>query len=157
MLGSHKISYNQFTKINTAYQRSRFWKNEHGVILNRDGSARFAPKTGRHKFHVDMRMSPGKGDFGTVHTHWAKPGVEWVDVGNAGTYFERFYSNRSYTQGSTIITTAGNSHSPGDLRLPGLSGVVGRTGSSYYYGVGNPTTIQNDPFLRFFLFPWLKF
>ncbi len=74
-IGPLNVTYRQYSKINTAYQRSRFWHKEHGVILNRDGSARFAPRADRHELSVTLRMNPGNGDFATAHTHWAKAGV----------------------------------------------------------------------------------
>ncbi|MFV0267430.1 MAG: RHS repeat domain-containing protein [Draconibacterium sp.] len=55
-LGQMDVTYRQYSKINTAYQRSSFWKKEHGVILNRDGSARFAPRADRNKFDVTLRI-----------------------------------------------------------------------------------------------------
>ena len=97
------------------------------------------------------------GDYGTVHTHWAKPGSQWVNVGGTGKW-QRYSSGGSYPAGSYRITAAGSSHSPADIAgLPNYSVVVGRTGSSYYHGFGGvATAIQPDPFIRFFLFPWFQ-
>lgn len=154
MLGVHRITYRQYNKINAVHQRARFWKREHGLYLNRDGSARLVPRNNRHKFSVTFDDWRG-GDFGTVHAHWAKPDVDWVNVGGTGTRFERFNARKSYPAGSQTFSTVGSSHSPGDLKLPGLSAVIGRTGSSFFYGVGQPTQIRPDRFLRWFIFPWL--
>lgn len=156
MIGSHKITYKQYTKAIAVHQRARFWKKENGLYLNRDGSARMVPRNDRHKFSVTFDDWQA-GDFGTVHAHWARPGVDWVDIGGTNTKFERFNPAKTYPPGSTQFVTVGSTHSPGDLNLPGLSVVVGRTGSSYFYGVGTPIQISPDPFLRFFLFHWLNY
>lgn len=91
-LGELHVTYKQFSKINAAYQRSRFWRKEYGVILNRDGSAKFAPKADRYKLRVDMRLNIKNGDYATAHTHWEKEGVEWVDVGGNNTEFQKIPS-----------------------------------------------------------------
>ena len=153
-IAGRKLSYRQFSKINTAYQKSRFWKKEHGVYLNNDGSARFVPRNDRHKFHVTFDDWQS-GDFGTFHSHWAKPGSEWANIGGTGKW-RRYNSSYNYPAGSYKVTAVGNSFSPGDISgLRGTSYVSGRTGSYYMLG-GNSTIGQfsPDPFLRFFLFPW---
>ena len=134
-LGQLDVTYKQFSKINTAYQRSRFWQKEYGVYLNKDGSARFVPPNDRHKLAVvfdDWK----KGDFSTAHTHWAKEGTDVVI-------------------GTEAYTTVGGYHSPQDLNIPGYSLVVGRNSSTYSIGgTGLYNYINPDPFIRFFMFPW---
>ena len=134
-LGQLDVTYKQFSKINAAYQRSRFWQKEYGVYLNKNGSARFVPPNDRHKLEVvfdDWK----KGDFGTAHTHWAKEGTDVVI-------------------GSEIYTTVGGYHSHQDLNIPGYSLVVGRNSSTYSIGgTGVYNYINPDPFIRFFMFPW---
>ena len=153
-LGGLDVTYRQFCKINAAYERSRFWGKEYGVYLNRDGSARFVPGNDRHKFDVTFNDWQ-KGDFATAHTHWAKPGVDWVDVGGTGSNWERYNPNASYSSGSYTVTTVGGYHSPGDMSIPGFSLVVGRTSSTYLIGgTGSYNYITPDPFVRFFMFPW---
>lgn len=149
-LGQLGVTYRQFSKINTAYQRSRFWHKEYGVVLNRNGSARFVPGADRHKFDVTLRLNPRNGDFATAHTHWAKGGVDWVDIGGTGTNYQRFNQATNYPAGSQRFTTVGGYHSPQDLTIPGYSLVIGRTTSTYSGG----NFINPDPFVRFFLFPW---
>ncbi len=133
-LGQMNVTYRQFSKINTACQRSRFWHKEYGVVLNRNGSAKFVSRADRHKFDVTLRLNPRNGDFATAHTHWAKEGV---DLGGG-------------------VFTVGGHHSPGDLiNIPGYSLVVGRTTSTYSIGgTGAYNYITPDPFIRFFMFPW---
>ncbi len=99
-IAGRKLSYEQFNKINVAYQKSRFWKKEHGVYLNNDGSARFVPRNDRHKFDVTFDDWQ-KGDFGTCHSHWAKPGVEYANIGGTGKW-RRYNPNYKYPQ-STLI------------------------------------------------------
>ncbi len=133
-LGQLNVTYSQFSKINAAYQRSSFWHKEHGVILSRDGSARFVPRADRHKYDVTLRLNPRNGDFATVHTHWTR---DLVDLGGG-------------------VFTVGGYHSPHDLAsIPGYSLVVGRTSSTYSIGgTGAFNYINPDPFIRFFMFPW---
>lgn len=134
-IGPMDVTYRQYSKINAAYQRSRFWHKEQGVILNKNGSAKFAPRGDRHKYDVTLKMNPRNGDYGTAHTHWAKDGA---DIGGG-------------------LTAVGGYHSPHDLTsLPGYSLVVGRTSSTSSIGIGNYNYIKPDPFLRFFMFPWTK-
>ena len=153
-LGQLDVTYRQYSKINTAYQRSRFWHKEQGVILNRDGSARFVPQADRHKFDVTLRLNPRNGDFATAHTHWAKDGVDWVDVGGTGTNYQRYNAGTNYPAGSTRFTSVGGYHSPQDLTIPGYSLVIGRTSGTYSIGGAGYNYINPDPYLRFFLFPW---
>jgi len=133
-LGQLNVTYRQFSKINAAYQRSSFWHKEYGVILSRDGSARFVPGADRHKYDVTLRLNPRNGDFATAHTHWTRDGV---DLGGG-------------------VFTVGGYHSPHDLvSIPGYSLVVGRTSSTYSIGgTGAFNYINPDPFIRFFMFPW---
>ena len=133
-LGQLNVTYRQFSKINAAYQRSSFWHKEYGVILSRDGSARFVPGADRHKYDVTLRLNPRNGDFATAHTHWTRDGV---DLGGG-------------------VFTVGVFHSPHDLvSIPGYSLVVGRTSSTYSIGgTGAFNYINPDPFIRFFMFPW---
>ena len=154
-IAGRKLTYRQFNKINTAYQRSRFWRKEHGVYLNNDGSARFVPRNDRHRLHVTFDDWQ-QGDFGTFHSHWAKPGSEWAYIGGTGEP-KRYNPYYNYPAGSYKVTAVSNSFSPGDISgLQGMSYVAGRTGSHYmlpgnsYIGQFSP-----DPFLRFSLFPWL--
>lgn len=153
-LGQMNVTYRQFSKINTAYQRSRFWHKEYGVVLNRNGSARFVPGADRHKFDVTLRMNPRNGDFATAHTHWAKDGVDWVDIGGTGTDYQRYNAGTAYPAGTQRFTTVGGYHSPQDLTIPGYSLVVGRTSGTYSIGGAGYHYINPDPYLRFFLFPW---
>lgn len=145
-IAGRKLTYRQFNKINTAYQRSRFWKKEHGVYLNNDGSARYVPRNDRHKFHVTFDDWQ-QGDFGTFHSHWAKPGTEWANIGGAGKW-RRYDPLYNYPAGSYKVTAVGNSFSPGDISgLIGNSYVAGRTGAHYMIGraIGQ---FNPDPFLR---------
>ncbi|MDQ3534652.1 MAG: hypothetical protein M3421_03395, partial [Bacteroidota bacterium] len=152
-IAGRKFTYRQFNKINTAYQRSRFWKKEHGVYLNNDGSARFVPRNDRHKFHVTFDDWQ-QGDFGTFHSHWAKPGTEWANIGGAGKW-HRYDPLYNHPAGSYKVTAVGNSFSPGDISgLIGNSYVAGRTGAHYMLPGGTIGQFSPDPFLRFSLFPW---
>ena len=131
-LGGLDVKYRQYCKINTAYERSRFWHREEGVHLNRNGSAKFTPTNDRHKYDV-MFNDWEKGDFATAHAHWAAKGV---DVGGD-------------------MQTVGGYHSERDLKIPGLSLVIGRTTSTFSIGgTGAYNYITPDPFLRFFMFLW---
>ncbi len=153
-IAGRKLTYRQFNKINTAYQRSRFWRKEYGVYLNNDGSARFVPRNDRHRLHVTFDDWQ-KGDFGTFHSHWAKPGSEWTYIGGTGEP-KRYNPSYNYPAGSYNVTAVSNSFSPGDISgLRGMSYVVGRTGS-YYMLSGNSYIGQfsPDPFIRLSLFPW---
>jgi hypothetical protein len=94
--------------------------------------------------------------YATVHTHWGAEGSEWVNVGGTGSW-QRYNSETNYPQGSYKITMSSSHHSDYDINnLKGSpSLVVGRTGSSYYNGMGcSYSQIQPDPFIRFFLFPF---
>lgn len=153
-LGQLDVSYRQFSKINTAYQRSRFWKKEYGVVLSNNGSGRIVPKADRHKFDVTLRLNPGNGDFATAHTHWAKENVDWVDIGGTGNRFQKYNPNTAYPAGSQRFTTVGGYHSPPDLALPGYSLVIGRTTSTYSIAGAGYHYINPDPFIRFSLFMW---
>ena len=109
-IAGRRLTYRQFNKINTAYQRSRFWRKEHGVYLNNDGSARFVPRNDRHRLHVTFDDWQ-QGDFGTFHSHWAKPGSEWAYIG--GTVEPKRYNPYyNYPAGSYKVTAVGNSFSP---------------------------------------------
>ena len=154
-LGELDVTYQQYSKINTAYQRSRFWGKEYGLYLNRDGSARFVPAARSHKLSVEF-SDFRKGDIATTHFHWAKEGVDWVDVGGQGTNFQRYNPDLTYPEGSSVVTTVGGYHSPADLMIPGYSIVVGRTSGTYSFGNGTFNYFDYDPFLRLFLFPWIK-
>lgn len=156
-IGGLDVTYRQFSKINTAYQRSQFWRREYGVYLNRNGSARFTPRNDRYFDHV-VFDDWQRGDFATAHIHHRKGGSEWVNIGGAGKW-RRYNSSKAYPAGSYMIEAAGGYHSPDDMiNLAGTNSlVIGRNGSSYYYNIGNnPYTLRaSDPFVRFFLFPWL--
>ena len=151
-LGLLNASYEQYSKTNTAYQKSRFWHKEYGLIYNKNKTARFVPHTDRHKFDVTLTLNLKEGDFATAHTHWAKEGVDWVDIGGTGLKYQRYEPSISYPEGSEIFTTVGGYHSPQDLNIPGYSLVVGRSSSTYSLGIGTYDYINPDPFVRFFLF-----
>ncbi len=134
-LGDLDITYRQFSKINTMYQRSHSIfgsRKENGVYINtQDGSARFVPRNDRYQDKVvfdDFRP----GDAATAHSH----------LQNQMTY-------------------ASNSHSPDDiLNFHGYNSlVVGRIGSSTMMAYQNlpHVLIQSNPYLRFFLFPWWNY
>jgi hypothetical protein len=150
-----ELSLDQYLRVNAADQRSRFWKKEYGVYLNNNGTARFVSAKYRHKFSVDFKEFRS-GDFGTVHTHWAKSNVDWVDIGGRGRQYRRYHSRKTYPSGSTIVTTVGGYHSSGDMKtLPSLSIVVGRTTSTYYMQYATTYNyIIPDPFIRFFIYNW---
>jgi RHS repeat-associated protein len=150
-IGGQDITYRQFSAINTAYQRSRFWGREFGVYLNNDGSARITPWRDTEKMSVSFRSSLGNTNK-TMHAHWAKDGQEWVELPSGK--FQRYSGDpTAYPTNSYLHESVGGYHSPADLNLPGYSLVVGRTSSTYFlHGASNYTYIQSDPFLRFFLF-----
>jgi hypothetical protein len=155
-LGPLGVTYEQFSKINSTYQRSRFWGREFGVYLNENGSARITPWRDTEKFRVRFRSRLGNVNR-TMHAHWARDGQEWVELPNGR--FQRFNGDpTSYPAGSYLFETVGGYHSPADIfSLPGYSLIVGRTSSTYFnQSVSNFTWIQPDPFLRFFLFPFLS-
>ncbi|MCL2412612.1 MAG: hypothetical protein FWC98_00555, partial [Bacteroidales bacterium] len=133
-LGPMDITYRQFARMNTAYQRSRFWQREYGVVFNRDGSARLVRG---NRYDVTMVVRPRDGEFATAHTHWARAGRDVVVNGQP-------------------FTTVGGYHSPQDLKIPGFSVVIGRTTSTYSIGTGVSHFIRPDPFIRFHLFPFLS-
>ena len=150
-LGLLNVTYEQFSKSNTAYQRSRFWRREQGLYFNSDGTARFVKWKDTHKFSVDFNDFR-KGDYATLHTHWAKPNQKWVNVGGTNK-FEKYNHSKTYPNNSYSFTTVGGFHSGADMQLPGISFVVGRTTSTYHI----PSTtgynyITPDPFIRFFHF-----
>jgi hypothetical protein len=131
-LGQLDVTYRQFSKINMAYQKSRFWQKEYGVVLNRDGSARMIRG---EKYEVTMDIRLRAGEYATAHTHWAREGI---DLGNNN-------------------FTVGGYHSQQDLSIQGYSMVAGRTTSTYsIYGTNVYHYINPDPFVRFFLFPFLS-
>jgi D-lyxose ketol-isomerase len=131
-LGQLDVTYRQYSKINTAYQRSSFWKKEYGVVLNRNGSARMIRG---NEYDVPMNIRPRDGEYATAHTHWAKDGI---DLGG-GKY------------------TVGGYHSSQDFTIQGYSMVVGRTTSTYsIHGTNVYHYINPDPFVRYFLFPFLS-
>jgi len=134
-IGGRDISYKQFKAMNTAYQRSRFWRREFGVYLNGDGSAKITPWKDTHKYSVEFNTSKGNVNQ-TMHTHWDTDGYVTIN-------------------GDVYETFAGR-HSPEDMRsFPRFSIVVGRTTSTYYVkGMPTYNYISPDPFIRFFLFPW---
>ena len=149
-------TYEQFSKVNTAYQRSRFWRREFGVYLNEDGSAKLTPWRDTRKFSVNFRSSQGSINK-TMHGHWAKANQEWVELPNSR--FQRYNGDpNSYPDGSHLTETVGGYHSPGDMAgLPGTSFVVGRVSSSYLTNsMSGWNYIYPDPFVRFFLFPFLS-
>jgi hypothetical protein len=154
-IGGQNVTYEQFSKINTAYQRSRFWRREFGVYLNEDGSAKITPWKDTGKFSVNFRSSQGNVNR-TAHAHWAKEGQEWVELPNGR--FQKYNGNpNSYPSGSYTFETVGGYHSPPDIAgLPGTSFVVGRTSSSYLTNSMSGWRYTSDPFMRFFLFPFLS-
>ena len=137
-IGGQDITYRQFNAMNTAYQRSRFWRREFGVYLNNDGSAKITPWRDTNKYFVRFGSRTGNVNQ-TMHAHWEREGLNVIVNGQLG-------------------TTAGGYHSDWDMRnFPGFSIVVGRTTSTYFYqGGANYNFINPDPFVRFFLFPWLS-
>lgn len=62
-VGGSNITYRQFCKINTAYQRSRFWHREYGVILNTNGRASMVRG---NKLNVSMSINKKAGDYATA-------------------------------------------------------------------------------------------
>ena len=62
--------------------------------------------------------------------------VEWVDVGGNNTEFQKYHPGTNYPIRSERFFTVGGYHSPDDLKIPGLSLVVGRTTSTYSLGGG---------------------
>ena len=131
-LGDLDITYRQFSKINTMYQRSHSIfgsRKENGLYINtKDGSARFVPRNDSYQDKVVFDdFKPG--DAAIAHSH----------LRNQMTY-------------------ASNSHSTDDiLNLKGFNSlVVGRIGSSTMMGYQNlpHVLIQSNPYIRFFLFPW---
>ncbi len=134
-LGQLEVTYKQFNKVNTAYQRSRFWRREYGVVFNNNGSARISRG---EKYEVTLNIRPRQGEFATAHTHWDRGGRNVVH------------------NGQQMITVGGH-HSIQDFSIPGYSLVVGRTTSTYSLGGSNTYNfIKPDPFIRFFLYPFLS-
>ena len=155
-IGGQDVSYRQFSAINTAYQRSSFWRREFGVYLNEDGSAKITPWRDTDKFSVKFRSSLGNVEK-TAHAHWAKDGQECVELPNGK--YQRYNPSRNYPAGTYKFETVGGYHSPapGDMMLPGTSFVVGRTSSSYLtMNMYQWSHITPDPFIRYFLFPFLS-
>jgi len=131
-IGDLSVKYNQYSKVNTAYQRSRFWHREYGVVFNRNETARIVRG---EKYRVEMTLNLRNGDYATAHTHWARAGI---DLGDG-------------------LFTVGGHHSEKDLLMQGHSLVIGRTTSTYsFHSVEAYNYINPDQFLRFFLFPWLN-
>jgi hypothetical protein len=129
-----RVTYNQYAKMNTAYQKSRFWHREYVVYLNGDGTARIFKG---NKFDVTFDNWK-QGDWTTAHTHWARDGKNYIYNGEQ-------------------VTAVGGYHSPHDLaNIPNFSLVIGRTSSTYSLGNGKYNFINPDPFQRFFLFPFLR-
>jgi hypothetical protein len=136
-IGDINISYKQFSKINTMFQRSSsiFWgRKENGLVLNIGGedsnSGYFVDRKDCYLDRVDFKNFNRNNQI-LVHSH----------LRNGMTY-------------------ASNSHSSGDnLSLKGYNSlVVGTKGSSSWmtYQDWPHVLIQDNPYIRFFLFPWIN-
>jgi hypothetical protein len=150
-IGGKDISYKQFKAMNTAYQRSRFWRREFGVYMNNDGSAKITPWKDTHKFSVNFRSSQGN-IYKTMHAHWTAEGEDWAMLPNG--QYTKYDPAATYPNGTTVSTTVGGYHSPQDMQhLLGLSIVMGRTSSTYLHNnMTGWSYIRPNPFVQFFYF-----
>ena len=70
-MGDLDVSFKQFCKMQTLFQKSRAWKIEMGGYLMEDGSFYTSPEG--NNCAIDLGPRP-EGAIAEFHTHWDKPG-----------------------------------------------------------------------------------
>ena len=140
-LGDFDITYKQFSKINSMYQRYQSWlgdKREGGLVLNIGGEGKnwgyMVDRADRFHDHVNFRNVNNRHIL--VHSH----------VNNSMT--RAFPSHSTGVPNSDVVSLQGY-HSL----------VVSPKGSSTMMGYQHwpNVLIQSSPCVRFFLFPWLGY
>ena len=125
-IGDIDVSFRQFTKMQTLFQRSRAWEREYGGYLMKDGSFKTA-KPGT-SCQIDLGKIP-EDAIASFHTHWDKPNQHRVCDENGN------YVNGNITGRFEEVTTV-RYHSDTDIKnsggLPSI--VMNRYDASYHAG-----------------------
>ena len=150
-IGGHEISYRQFTRMNADFQRSRFWRNEHGGYLLNDGSVQKFPASSRHNYAIDPTFPVPDDAFASYHTHWEKPGINVMVNPNTGDKV----TDLDILSGNARLMQTTRYHSTADLQFDSYIGLDSYVINRYdfsYHGAGSG--LWYDPFIRFFMFPF---
>jgi hypothetical protein len=153
-LGKYDISYKQYKTMQADFQRSRFWKEEYGGFIMKDGSVQRFPAEWRHAYGIESPDGDGislPSDASAMyHTHWDRPGKTiWLDA--IGNRVDNSSNPLDIAKSGVYQTTTARGHGPYDF-LPIDSYVVNRYETSFNVGGTSTLSTINDNFLRYF--PW---
>ncbi len=152
-MGGVDVSYRQFCKMQTLFQRSRAWGREMGGYLMEDGS--FKKVSNGTSSRVDLGPRPD-GAIAEFHTHWDRPGKTVYCSPDTGDYLE----TKVNTQSSRIeyvnvpdkveVITTSRYHGVTDLTEGIQSIVLNRYDGSYFSGVkSTPYQVITPSVLRY--------
>ena len=152
-MGNLDVSFKQFNKMQTLFQRSRAWEKEMGGYLMEDGSFKTAePGTNSQ---IDLGPRPD-GAIAEFHTHWDKPG-KTIYFDNDGNYVKnppywkstvsRYHGALDFTEGieSIVFNRYDGSYFSGEYMLENLPGSF--IGPPRW--VPTPYQVINPPILRY--------
>ena len=131
-MGDVSVSFQQFCRMQTLFQRSRAWNKEMGGYLMEDGSFKKVPNGTNSQ--ITFETTPPEGAIAEFHTHWDKPG-KTICYDQNGNYVTDPNQGR-------FVSTASRYHGATDYTPDIKSLVLNRYDGSYFSG---EYTIQNLP------------
>ena len=163
-MGDLDVSFKQFCKMQTLFQRSRAWELEMGGYLMKDGSFKKVPNGTSSE--ITFEATPPEGALAEFHTHWDKPGSvrmlnesgsDYIDFNNyeegtilnhvAAQKVSRYHGITDFTEGiqSIVLNRYDGSYFSGNYMLETLpNGFIGPPN-----WVPTPYQIITPPVLRY--------
>ncbi len=155
-MGGVDVSYRQFCKMQTLFQRSRAWGREMGGYLMEDGS--FLKMKESYNAGVRFCDNPPEGAIAEFHTHWDKPGAARFVTDERGIVYSdkqyghyikcsRYHGAADFTEGikSLVLNRYDGSYFSGEYMVESLPNSF--VGPPDY--VPTPYQIINPPILRY--------
>ena len=163
-MGDLDVSFKQYCKMQTLFQRSRACGIEMGGYLMDDGSFRKLPNGTSSQ--ITFEGTPPEGAIAEFHTHWDKPGAvrllnergsDYIDFNNyedgtilnhvAAAKVSRYHGITDFTEGiqSIVINRYDGSYFSGEYMIQNLPGdFIGPPN-----WVPTPYQVINPPVLRY--------
>ena len=153
-MGEVDVSFKQFRKMQTLFQRSRAWQREMGGYLMEDGSFRKVPNG--TNCQITFETTPPDGAIAEFHTHWDQPGktISFDENGNYVTdptksryvsTTSRYHGITDFTEGikSLVLNRYDGSYFSGEYKIQPLpNGFIGPPQGPLTYQVINPPVLR---------------
>ncbi len=131
-MGGVEVSYRQFCRMQTLFQRSRALQREMGGYLMDDGSFRKLPDGTSSQ--ITFEGTPPEGAMAEFHTHWDRPGAVRM-LNESGSNYLNF---NNYEEGTILnhvaVTKISRYHGDMDFTEGIQSIVLNRYDGSYFSG-----------------------